>query len=237
MMVQLKGDPHVVSVYGVLPAPAVAIPRRKRAALKDPVTGEESVCYMIVMEFLAGGSIKQTLDDLKIGRLTISAISKYTHDILLGVQSLHSINLIHCDIKPGNILIDEYGNCKLGNLGAARNADTLTSSGNAFAGTLRYCPPEVLAAGAGISKAGDIWMVGLTVLEMHTRRRPWGGYPNAAGILLALEGMQDLPPGVNEIVDSSLRDFLSKCLAKNPRQRWTTTQLLSHPFVKQHEKK
>jgi serine/threonine protein kinase len=87
--------------------------------------------------------------------------------ILDGLDFLHSKNVIHFDIKPENILLDELERIKLGDLGLARNFKSMSST-SSFVGTIPYMSPEVIKQESGIDYKTDIWSFGCVLYEMIT---------------------------------------------------------------------
>ena len=121
---------------------------------------------MIVMEYLAGGSLADKLKDHK--PLSNYKVHKYFGQILDGLDFLHQRNIYHSDIKPANILFTEQDNIKICDFGIAVELQTETSASSShMKGDFHYMSPERIN-NASRSAANDIWSVGATFVEMVT---------------------------------------------------------------------
>ncbi|KAI3675621.1 hypothetical protein L1987_85212 [Smallanthus sonchifolius] len=184
--------------------------------------------YNLLMEYAPGGSIADVIKE-EGGCLDECLIRSYTRQILLGLDYLHSNNLVHCDIKCSNILVCEDG-VKIGDLGCAKLADydgKYTSS--EFSGTPVFMAPEV-ARGEEQGFAADVWAVGCAVIEMATGCNPWPEVKNPVSALYKIGYSGDVPLFPVRLSEEA-KDFLKKCLRRNDEERWTVKQLLQHPFV------
>lgn len=134
-----------------------------------------------------------------------------------------------------NIFLTSDGNLKLGDFGCCmklKNQTTMAGELSAFVGTPAYMAPEIFTKNAveGHGRAVDVWSIGCVVLEMLTGRRPWHDLDNSYQIMFRV-GMGETP----EIPDAFCgedRSFIDHCLNHDPRLRWSTGQLLIHPFTK-----
>ncbi|XP_057792641.1 mitogen-activated protein kinase kinase kinase 18-like [Salvia miltiorrhiza] len=160
------------------------------------------------------------------GRLPEAAIRRYARGIVIGLEHLHSRGIVHCDIKGSNVLVAGGGAAKIADFGCAKAAGEAA----AIAGTPMFMAPEA-ARGEEQGFAADVWAVGCTVIEMATGRAPW---PEAAETLrrIAFSGeAPEFPAVLSELG----KDFLSKCLRVDRRERWTAKELLRHPFLDDFE--
>lgn len=114
----------------------------------------------LVMEFCAGGSLQGPYDR---GPLSPRAVHRVATDIAVGLGALHARGMLHRDIKPGNILIDERGQAKLGDFGLV--TDNLILGYGSQAGYSDHIAPEVWA-GEGTSTRTDIWALGMTLYRL-----------------------------------------------------------------------
>eukprot|EP00796_Vickermania_ingenoplastis_P008434 gene8434-5912_t len=131
--------------------------------------------YLIqIMEFVPGGA----LDCLtkSFGPLKPGAACRFVRDILCGLQYLHSKGIVHCDIKPHNVLLAMDGQCKLSDFGSAMvraaGADGEIEDVLELRGTPGYMAPEV-ANGALPTPKSDIFSLGVTILELLLGKLPW----------------------------------------------------------------
>ena len=116
----------------------------------------------ICMEYMSGGSLAALLD--QFGTLPVSSTVRYLKDILRGLKFLHDMNIVHCDIKPHNVLLLTDGQCKLSDFGASQTLFRLAAKG-LVQGTPQFMAPEAAAGSAG--KASDIWGVYFNVIIKH----------------------------------------------------------------------
>ncbi|XP_010255322.1 PREDICTED: mitogen-activated protein kinase kinase kinase YODA-like [Nelumbo nucifera] len=182
----------------------------------------------IYLEFVSGGSIYKLLQDY--GQLGEVAIRSYTQQILSGLAYLHAKNTVHRDIKGANILVDPNGRrVKLADFGMAKHI-TGQSCPLSFKGSPYWMAPEVIKNSNGCNLAVDIWSLGCTVLEMATTKPPWSQYEGVAA-MFKIGNSKELP-AIPEHLSEEGKDFVRKCLQRNPLLRPTAAQLLEHPFVK-----
>eukprot|EP00833_Pecoramyces_ruminatium_P007872 jgi/Orpsp1_1/1181904/evm.model.c7180000079081.1 len=129
----------------------------------------------LLMEYAPGGSLQRMLE--AEGALTIDEAKFYMAEVLLALEELHSLNFIHRDVKPGNILIYLNGHAKLVDFGSCISVgeDQLVSS-NVPVGTPDYISPEVLRANEGAVKYGkecDWWSYGISLYELLLLEPPF----------------------------------------------------------------
>ncbi|XXG67830.1 hypothetical protein AAC387_Pa06g1085 [Persea americana] len=198
-------------------------PRIVSGAGCDTTTENGREFFNLFMEFVPGGSLSDSI--WEGGRLEEPEIQSYTRDIVEGVAYLHSKNLVHCDIKGRNVLIGSDG-AKIADMGCAREVDV---AGGAVSGTPLFMAPEA-ARGEEQGFAADVWAVGCTVIEMATGSPPWPETKDPVSALFRIAYSVDVPEFPSWLSDQA-KDFLSKCLRRNPDERWTADQLLNHPFV------
>jgi serine/threonine protein kinase len=126
----------------------------------------------IFMEYMAGGTMQDILD--KYGPMNNRLLLRYGQDVLSGLEFLHDSDIVHRDIKPGNILLKNDGTVKLGDFGAAQIIEHVEEDVPKFkAGTVLYAPPEMHIYHADITPAYDIWSLGVTFHEMATGACVW----------------------------------------------------------------
>eukprot|EP00257_Ricinus_communis_P010244 XP_002529924.2 mitogen-activated protein kinase kinase kinase 18 [Ricinus communis] len=191
--------------------------------------------YNICLEYVPGG----TLHDVILrhgGQLDEPMIGSYTRNILQGLDYLHrNIGLVHCDIKSKNVLISKDG-AKIADFGCAKFVEQVARNGggdaSAFSGTPAFMSPEV-ARGEEQGFPADIWAVGCTVIEMATGSIPWAEIMKNDDPLSVLYriGFSSEAPEFPSWLSEKGKDFLSKCLRRDSKERWTAKELLDHPFL------
>uniref|UniRef100_A0AAY4EUZ5 non-specific serine/threonine protein kinase n=1 Tax=Denticeps clupeoides TaxID=299321 RepID=A0AAY4EUZ5_9TELE len=154
-------------------------------------------------------------------------IAAITHGALQGLAYLHSHNMIHRDIKAGNILLTEPGQVKLADFGSA----SIISPANSFVGTPYWMAPEVILAmdeGQYDGKV-DIWSLGITCIELAERKPPLFNM-NAMSALYHIA--QNESPTLQSCEWTEyFRNFVDSCLQKLPQDRPKSEELLQHAFV------
>ncbi|KAF0915383.1 hypothetical protein E2562_035942 [Oryza meyeriana var. granulata] len=192
-------------------------------------TVREEDTLNILLEFVPGGSIQSLLG--KLGSFPEAVIRKYTKQILQGLEYLHNNAIIHRDIKGANILVDNKGCIKLADFGASKQVAKLATvtAAKTMKGTPHWMAPEVIV-GSGHNFSADIWSVGCTVIEMATGKPPWSQQYQEVALLFHVGTTKSHPP-IPEHLSSEAKDFLLKCLQKEPELRSTASDLLKHPFV------
>ncbi|XWS12863.1 hypothetical protein CRYUN_Cryun37aG0127000 [Craigia yunnanensis] len=183
--------------------------------------------YNLFLEYVPSGTIMDAIHKHG-GCLDEAMVRSYTRGILLGLEFLHSSGIVHCDIKGQNILVTDDG-VKIADLGCARRADVVSSAAWSVTGTPVYMAPEV-ARGEQQGFPADLWALGCTVIEMATGRGPWPDVGDPVSALYRIGFSCDVPEIPSNISKQAM-DFLSKCLRRDPVQRWSATELLAHEFV------
>ncbi|CAA7021152.1 unnamed protein product [Microthlaspi erraticum] len=191
-------------------------------------TENDTLMYNLLMEYVSGGSIHDMIKNSG-GKLPEPAIRSYTRQILKGLTYLHDRGIVHCDVKSQNVMIGEVA--KIADLGCAK---TVEKNGNLeFSGTPAFMSPEV-ARGEEQSFPADVWALGCTVIEMATGLSPWPELNDVVAAIYKI-GFTGESPEIPEWLSEKGRDFLRKCLRKDPKQRWAVEELLQHPFLDDDE--
>ncbi|KAI4331157.1 hypothetical protein MLD38_029372 [Melastoma candidum] len=182
----------------------------------------------VVLELMDGGSLEGTHvpNELHLSRLT--------HQVLSGLAYLHGRRIVHRDIKPSNLLVDSKKRVKIADFGVSRIlAQTIDC--NSSVGTIAYMSPERINTdinqGQYDGYAGDVWSLGVSVLEFCLGRFPFtvSRQGDWASLMCAI-CMND-PPEAPAGASREFKDFLSRCLQREPSRRWSASQLLRHPFI------
>ncbi|KAL5151954.1 Mitogen-activated protein kinase kinase kinase 17 [Glycine soja] len=181
--------------------------------------------FNLFMEYMPFGTLSQEIHRRGGGRLSEPATVHYTRQVLQGLEYLHNNGVVHCDIKGGNILIGEDG-AKIGDFGCAKFAN---DSSAVIGGTPMFMAPEV-ARGEEQGYPADVWALGCTVLEMATGFAPWPNVEDPVTVLYHVAYSDDVPE-IPCFLSEEAKDFLGKCFRRNPKERWSCSQLLKHPFL------
>lgn len=163
----------------------------------------------LVTAYLTGGTLARRIA-AHPGGLPLEDVLRITAQIAAALDHAHHAGIIHCDLKPGNVLLDQQGNAYLADFGIARIAQEAGLNGRRRPGTREYTAPEV-AAGAAPGPASDIYALGLIVFEMLAGRRPFqetpGSWPEdrpPPNPLDVRRWRSDLPRGVSVAIEQVL---------------------------------
>jgi eukaryotic-like serine/threonine-protein kinase len=179
--------------------------------------GEWDDTYYIAMEYLPGRSLKAVLREH--GPLSPDDAIDITIQILLALRFAHKRGIIHRDIKPHNVILDEEGRAKVTDFGIARaGASDMTMTGSIM-GTAQYLSPEQ-AQGYAVTEASDIYAVGVVLYELLTGGVPFEG-ESAVTIALKQVSVQPMPPSQrNPQVTPPLDAVVLRAMAKDPAARF-----------------
>jgi len=186
-------------------------------------TGSDDGVHFIVMEYVEG----RTLADLIAGggRILPDRAIEIGIDVCHALEAAHAQGVIHRDIKPGNIMLDEKGRVKVTDFGIARVTSTSETIAQTAAvlGTASYLSPEQ-AQGQPVDGRSDLYSLGCVLFEMVTGRAPFlGDSPVAVASKHVLE--QPTPPSrLNPDVSPDLDAVILRALAKNPANRYQTAE-------------
>jgi eukaryotic-like serine/threonine-protein kinase len=175
----------------------------------------------IVMEYVSGGDLKRLIDER--GTLPGGDLTRLS-GVAAGLAHAHERGVIHRDIKPHNILLDENGRPKLADFGIARALDaTHATRTGSYLGTALYSAPEQLR-GEGVTPKSDVYSLGATLYQAATGQAPFLGSP----IEVASQHVskEPTPPReLNDAVGESLEALILDCLKKDPDSRPTAADV------------
>jgi serine/threonine protein kinase/Leucine-rich repeat (LRR) protein len=183
---------------------------------------DEPIPYL-VMDFIAGRTLQQKLE--ATGALDLLDVLKIGRQIAAGLTAAHAMGLIHRDIKPGNILLEDGAlHVKITDFGLARAADDASITQSGFvAGTPMFMAPEQ-AQGEPIDQRADLFSLGSVLYTMCSGRPPF----RAANTLAVLKRVvEDAPRPIREIIPGIpewLCELISVLHAKNPADRTISAQ-------------
>jgi serine/threonine protein kinase len=183
---------------------------------------EEEDLYYMVVEYIDGGSLKDTLDHLhQLGeRMPINTAAAIFADVADALAYAHQMGILHRDVKPGNIMLDRSGRACLTDFGIAQVAGSrhLTAAGTLI-GTPIYMSPEQ-CQGFEITHASDIYSLGVVLYEMLSGQAPFES--NSMLDLVHAHVHTPVPPlGLPaQRASQGLESVIQKALAKQPRERF-----------------
>jgi len=171
----------------------------------------------IAMAHIEGESLR---DVIKMGELSITESIELAVQICDGLQTAHEADIVHRDIKPGNIIIDKSGRARILDFGLATipGEDKLTKTGSTL-GTVGYMAPEQIL-GKRVGRQVDLFSVGVILYEMLTGRRPFDGDNDAAVVKAITDSTPDPIARFKSGVTAELQRIIDKALAKDPATRY-----------------
>jgi serine/threonine protein kinase len=183
-------------------------------------------CWM-AMEYVEGESLKDTIARIgRAGKIDWKPALRVAIDINCGLHYIHSENIIHRNLSPGNILFSRLGTVKLGSLILAKAlsgalAKDVTVAGN-FLGEVRFLAPEQVGAGGSVDARADIYSLGILVYAMLTGKTPFeGGTPmQTAQWIVQKEATP--PRRVNPQIPEQVEKIVLKMISKKPEARYQT---------------
>jgi serine/threonine-protein kinase len=180
--------------------------------------GEWDGNYYIAMEYLDGRSLKEIVQ--REGPLDPERAIDITVQVLRAARFAHRRGIIHRDIKPHNVIVDEEDRAKVTDFGIARaaGASDMTQTGSIM-GTAQYLSPEQ-AQGHAVSEPSDLYSAGIMLYELLTGRVPFDG-ESAVTIALKHVNERPVPPSmINPAVTPELEGVVLRALEKDPRYRF-----------------
>jgi len=205
------------------------------AALQHPSiiniydVADEDDIYYIVMEYVKGITLKKFVE-LK-GKLPVSMAVDLTQQLAGALAEAHRHGIVHCDIKPQNILLDENGVPKIVDFGISKmvsgETKVYTSS---LVGSVHYISPEQ-AKGVPVTAQSDIYSLGVVFYEMLTGRVPFDGN---SPVVIAMKQLNEEPPRLSaflEEVPDALQNVMDRALAKELSARYESAEALKRDLM------
>jgi serine/threonine protein kinase len=153
-------------------------------------------------------------------------IAYVLREVLRGLDAIHRRRQLHRDLKSDNILINRHGEIKIGDFGYALQFTKERTTSKELAGTPAWMAPELIRK-EEYAESVDIWSLGIILVELcegeprYLRMKP----------IIAMVMIASKPPETVSAGSHDLRNFLARCLKKDPAERATAKELLSDPFI------
>ncbi|MFQ5863863.1 MAG: protein kinase [bacterium] len=191
---------------------------------------EEDEFSYIVMEYLPGQDLKFLLETQ--GKFELLRTIRIISQICNALDYAHQNEIVHRDIKPSNIIVAKDDKVKVADFGIATlpQFGTLTQTGNII-GTPFYMSPEQVE-GRKVDGRSDIFSVGVLLYEMLTGRRPFDGDNISAVVYRIVHKLPSPASAECEGLPPSLDEIMSRALAKDPQERYSTAGELSKELEK-----
>ena len=188
--------------------------------------------YYIVMEYVEGRTLKDLI--LEEGTLSNHDIIDYSTQIAQALKTAHQAGIVHRDIKPQNILIDNYGLLKVTDFGIARVSSNATITyTSSILGTVHYISPEQ-AKGKIVDEKSDLYSLGAVMYEMATGKVPFDA-DNSVGI--AVMHIQEEPKAAKELnpnLSNHLNHIIKRLLSKEASERFLNANDLIAALDNEH---
>lgn len=180
----------------------------------------------LVLDYMNLGSLHDhfTSSGNRCNKWQMKHIARET---LLGLRTLHCFKtpVLHCDIKPHNILVSSGGSIQIGDFGLLKLLKSPNDKCEAGAGTVKYFSPE--RHEGSFAMPADIWALGVSLVECLIGRLI---EPNKLTHMKIASGASPLDFLEHDEVNENIVDFLRRCLEQKPEKRWDVEMLLGHPL-------
>jgi eukaryotic-like serine/threonine-protein kinase len=199
-------------------------------ALHDMGIEESTATPYLVMEYVEGHSLERILEK---GSVPYPRACAWAADIAVALDRAHRRGVIHGDVKPANILVNEEGRVKLTDFGMARLARHDTKETPLLGTPAYWCPEQIV--GKPQDSRSDIFSLGVVLYEMITGKRPFDA-DSLQGICSRIMSSTPLPPShSNPSLPVGLNELIASCLAKDPANRQASGEDLAddlYPFAR-----
>ena len=193
--------------------------------------GREQNLPYIVMQYIDGRTLREF--DRDEGPLTIEEVVGVGRQVLEGLAAIHDQGIVHRDIKPQNVLLDQRMVARLTDFGVAflANDVTLTETGTTI-GTAAYMAPEQ-ATGQSVGPEADLYSVGVMLYELLTRRLPFRGENPVQVLYRHVSDIPDRPRDLDSQIPIELEAVVLRSLAKVPADRYPDARSMRDALTRQ----
>lgn len=184
--------------------------------------GEHEGRPYIAMEQVEGRTLEAWLRD----RRPLENVLRLIRNVAEALDAAHRAGVVHCDVKPGNILIDEAGRPRLTDFGLARRVEAEVQQG--IFGTPSYMSPEQASGEPGkLTPASDIWSLGVVLYQAATGKLPFDA-TDPAEVLRKVRNEEPVPPSsVDARVSEALERVILRAIEKAPASRYSSAAELA----------
>src|SRR6059058_1866833 len=189
--------------------------------------GERDGCCYFSMKFVEGGQLDEVV---RRTPMSIRQAAELIAKVARTVHYAHEHGILHRDIKPGNILLDQKGEPHLTDFGLARLVETESTMTRTLdvLGTPSYMAPEqAVGNNAAVSSVTDIYGLGAVLYQLLTGQPPFAGGATYETIKLLLDTEPKQPRLLNPKIDRDLSTICLKCLEKDPKRRYSSALALA----------
>jgi serine/threonine-protein kinase len=183
--------------------------------------GEAEGSYFIVMEYVEGRTLKELI--VTRGMCPIPVAISYTRQVLAALRYAHRNGIVHRDIKPHNVLVDNEGRVKVADFGIARAGSSQMTEAGSIIGTAQYLSPEQ-ARGAPVDESSDLYSTGIVLYELLTGKVPFSGETPVEIAMKHLSQIPDAPSTIRHEIPRDLDLVVLRALAKEPADRYRSAK-------------
>jgi predicted Ser/Thr protein kinase len=215
---QLADDPRFVERFRREARAVAALSHPNIAGIFD--YGEDGGKHFIVMEYIHGHDLARVLRDE--APMAPERAARIGAQICAALGHAHDMEIVHRDVKPANVIVDDADRVKVTDFGIARAVgdSTLTATGSVL-GTAQYLSPEQ-ASGTGAGPLSDIYSAGIVLYEMLTGSVPFTGDSAVAVAMRHVSDEVPPPSSINNDVAPELDEVVARATAKEPTDRFSS---------------
>ncbi|MFI4969020.1 MAG: protein kinase [Lysobacterales bacterium] len=192
--------------------------------------GSAEGLHFFSMRLVRGSDLASTLR--REGPFEPRRAAALMHTVAESVAYAHSLDVLHLDLKPANVLLDEDGQPHVADFGLARRLDRMIAFDNTeICGTPSYMAPEQAELGA-LTPATDIWGLGAVLYELVTGNPPFRGESAQATLKLLREGTLRRPRRTRRHLPLDLEAIIQKALAREPTRRYASARALADDLAR-----
>ncbi|MGP6172790.1 Stk1 family PASTA domain-containing Ser/Thr kinase [Corynebacterium sp. A21] len=180
--------------------------------------GSDGDHLFLVMELIRGGTLRELIAER--GPMPPHAATSVVRAILTGLSVAHTAGMVHRDIKPDNVLINDDHQVKLADFGLVRSTARSTSTTDQIVGTVSYLSPEQVE-GSDIGPASDVYSTGILLFELLTGGTPFHGETDLAHAFARLQQDVPAPSSLIEGVPQLFDELVGTATSRNPADRFT----------------
>jgi serine/threonine-protein kinase len=184
--------------------------------------GEDKGSVFLSMEYVEGRTLRQILRER--GRLTSIEALDMIEPVLGALAAAHEAGIVHCDVKPENVLVGENGRVKVADFGLAKALTDPAASSGPLLGTVNYISPEQ-ALGEPATPRSDVYAVGVMLYELLTGAPPHSAGSDEAIVRNHID--RDVPPpsAVDQSIARALDDLVRRLTARDPQRRYASAEV------------
>ncbi|XP_022182401.1 testis-specific serine/threonine-protein kinase 2-like [Myzus persicae] len=195
---------------------------------------QKKAVLFVFMAFAERGDLLQYIIDH--GALKEKLARVWFRQVALAVQYLHTLEIVHRDIKCENILITEHYTVKLTDFGFSKFVSSKRLNCSTYCCSLGYAPPEILTTRPYDGKTSDIWSLGVVLYVMLNKKMPFNRKNMKLMYKQQVKRDWEHQPSVESIISENLKMCIDNILQPEPRKRWTIDKILNSDWIKMNRR-